>query len=282
MRIRELAEFWRRFSRNRSAVVGLVALSALVLMAALADVLYPGSPLRMAGRPMQWPGSNPAFPLGTDRLGRDITAAIFHGARISLLIGFTAAAFALVVGIIIGALSGFYRGAVEGTLMRLADLVQTIPPFLFALVLVAVMGATVTNVALAIGIASWPPVARIVRAEFMSLREREYVQAGIAAGMSDARLIFSQILPNAIAPVIVLSSVLVATAILTESSLAFLGLTDPNTVSWGTIIGVGRSEIRTAWYISAVPGAVIFITVLALNQVNDGLSDALNPRLKDR
>ena len=282
MRIRELAEFWRRFSRNRSAVVGLVALSALVLMAALADVLYPGSPLRMAGRPMQWPGSNPAFPLGTDRLGRDITAAIFHGARISLLIGFTAAAFALVVGIVIGALSGFYRGAVEGTLMRLADLVQTIPPFLFALVLVAVMGATVTNVALAIGIASWPPVARIVRAEFMSLREREYVQAGIAAGMSDARLIFSQILPNAIAPVIVLSSVLVATAILTESSLAFLGMTDPNTVSWGTIIGVGRSEIRTAWYISAVPGAVIFITVLALNQVNDGLSDALNPRLKDR
>lgn len=282
MRIRGLAEFWRRFSRNRSAVVGLVALSTLVLMAALADVLYPGSPLRMAGRPMQWPGSNPAFPLGTDRLGRDITAAIFHGARISLLIGFTAAAFALVVGIVIGALSGFYRGAVEGTLMRLADLVQTIPPFLFALVLVAVMGATVTNVALAIGIASWPPVARIVRAEFMSLREREYVQAGIAAGMSDARLIFSQILPNAIAPVIVLSSVLVATAILTESSLAFLGLTDPNTVSWGTIIGVGRSEIRTAWYISAVPGAVIFITVLALNQVNDGLSDALNPRLKDR
>ena len=135
MKTRGLAEFWRRFSRNRSAVAGLVALGALVLMAALADVLYPGSALRMAGRPMQWPGSNPAFPLGTDRLGRDITAAIFHGARISLLIGFTAAAFALVVGIVIGALSGFYRGAVEGTLMRLADLVQTIPPFLFALVL---------------------------------------------------------------------------------------------------------------------------------------------------
>lgn len=282
MNARWFAAFWRRFKRNRSAVAGLVVLGVLVLMAIFADMLYPGSPLRMAGRPMQWPGSNSAFPLGTDRLGRDITSAIFHGARISLLIGFTAAAFALVMGIVIGALSGFYRGAVEGTLMRMADLVQTIPPFLLALVLVAVMGATVANVTLAIGIASWPPVARIVRAEFMSLREREYVQAGIAAGMSDARLIFSQILPNAITPVIVLSSVLVATAILTESSLAFLGLTDPNVVSWGTIIGIGRSEIRTAWYISAVPGAVIFLTVLALNQVNDGLNDALNPRLKDR
>lgn len=282
MKTRDLAEFWRRFSRNRSAVVGLVVLAVLILVAALADVVYPGSPLRMVGRPMLWPGANAAFPLGTDRLGRDITAAMFHGARISLLIGFTAAAFALVVGTLIGALSGFYGSYVEGTLMRLADLVQTIPPFLLALVLVAVTGATVANVTFAIGIASWPPVARIVRAEFMALREREYVQAGIAAGMSDARLIFSQILPNAIGPVIVLSSVLVATAILTESSLAFLGLTDPNTVSWGTIIGVGRSEIRTAWYISAVPGAIIFVTVLALNQVNDGLNDALNPRLKDR
>jgi peptide/nickel transport system permease protein len=282
MRRRDLLDFWGRFRRNRSAVVGLVLLVGLVLMAALADVLYPGSPLRMVGRPMQWPGTNPAFPLGTDRLGRDITAAVFHGARISLLIGFTAAAFALVVGIAIGALSGFYRGAVEGVLMRVADLVQTIPPFLLALVLVAIMGATVTNVAFAIGVASWPPVARIVRAEFLSLREREYVQAGIAAGMTDLRLIFSEILPNAVAPVVVLSSVLVATAILTESSLAFLGLTDPNTVSWGTIIGIGRSEIRTAWYISAVPGLVIFVTVLALNQVNDGLNDALNPRLRDR
>ena len=282
MNRRSALEFWQRFSRNRSAVIGLVALFALMLMAALADLLYPGSPLRIAGRPMQWPGVNPAFPLGTDRLGRDITAAIFHGARISLLIGFTAAAFALLAGVVIGALSGFYRGAVEGILMRMADLVQTIPPFLLALVLVAIMGATVPNVALAIGIASWPPVARIVRAEFMALRDREYVQAAIAAGMTDARLIFSQILPNAIAPVVVLSSVLVATAILTESSLAFLGLTDPNTVSWGTIIGIGRSEIRTAWYISAVPGIVIFVTVLALNQVNDGLNDALNPRLRDR
>jgi len=282
MRLRRVTEFWRRFARNRSAVVGLTVLVALLLMAALADILYPGNPLRLVGRPMQWPGSNPAFPFGTDRLGRDITAAIFHGARVSLLIGFTAAAFSLVVGVTIGALSGFYRGVVEAILMRLADLVQTIPPFLLALVLVAIMGATVSNVALAIGIASWPPVARIVRAEFMSLREREFVQAATSAGMSDARLIFSELLPNALAPVTVLSSVLVASAILTESSLAFLGLTDPNTVSWGTIIGMGRSEIRTAWYISAMPGLFIFVTVLALNQIIDGLNDTLNPRLKDR
>jgi peptide/nickel transport system permease protein len=204
MPLRGLQEFWRRFRRNRSAVIGLALLLAIVSMALLADVLYPGSPLRMVARPMQWPFANASYPLGTDRLGRDITAAIFHGARISLLTGITATVFSLLVGIAIGALSGFYRGWVEGVLMRLADLVQTIPPFLFALVLVAITGPNVGNVALAIGAASWPPVARIVRAEFMSLREREFIQAGIAAGMSDGRLILTQILPNALAPVIVM------------------------------------------------------------------------------
>ena len=280
--MRRLKEYWRRFSRNRGALIGLGILAVLLIVAGVADLIYPHSPLKMVARPMQWPGTNMAYPLGTDRLGRDITAGIFHGSRISLLIGLTATAFALVVGIAVGALSGFYRGAVEGVLMRFADLVQTIPPFLMALVLIAVIGPTVANVSLAIAVASWPPVARIVRAEFMTLREREFVQAAVASGMGDLRLILTQILPNALTPVIVLSSVLVATAILTESALAFLGFTDPNVMSWGTIIGIGRSEIRTAWYISAVPGIVILITVLALNQVNEGLNDALNPRLKDR
>jgi peptide/nickel transport system permease protein len=275
-------DFWRRFARNRGAVIGLGVLAVLAIVALSADIFYSHSPLRMVGRPLQWPGTNLSYPLGTDRLGRDITAGIFHGARISLLVGFAAAAFALVFGVSIGALSGFYRGMVDSILMRAADLVQTIPPFLLALVLVAILGPSLPNVVLAIAVSSWPPVARIVRAEFMSLREREFVQAGVAAGMGDGRLILTQILPNAMAPVIVFSSLLVATAILTESALAFLGFTDPNVHSWGSIIGIGRNEIRTAWYIAAVPGVVILATVLALNLVNEGLNDALNPRLRDR
>ncbi|WP_270936240.1 ABC transporter permease [Falsiroseomonas oryzae] len=275
-------DLWRRFARNRGAVAGLVVLGLVVLAAALADLLYGDGPLRMVARPLQWPGTNPAFPLGTDRLGRDIAAGIFHGARISLLVGIMAAAFALAVGVVIGALAGFYRGIVDSLLMRLADLVQTIPPFLLALVLLAILRPSVANVVFAIGVSSWPPVARIVRAEFLSLREREFVQAGIAAGMGDLRLILTQILPNALAPVIVFSSLLVATAILTESALAFLGFTDPNVMSWGTIIGIGRNEIRTAWYIAAIPGMAILLTVLALNLVGEGLNDALNPRLRDR
>ncbi len=274
-------DFWRRFGRNPGAVAGLGVLGLVVAIALTADLFYASGPMRMVGRPLQWPGANLAFPLGTDRLGRDITAGIFHGARISLLVGFTAAAFALAVGVTVGAVSGFYRGAVDSLLMRSADLVQTIPPFLLSLVLVAILGPSLPHVVLAIGVSSWAPVARIVRAEFLSLREREYVEAAIVAGMGDGRLIVTQILPNAMAPVAVFSSLLVASAILTESALAFLGFTDPNTMSWGSIVGIGRNEIRTAWYIAAIPGVVILLTVLALNLVNEGFNDALNPRLKN-
>jgi peptide/nickel transport system permease protein len=277
-----VSDLWRRFARNRGAVGGLVVLALVAAGAILADLLYASGPLRMVARPLQWPGVNPNFPLGTDRLGRDIAAGIFHGARVSLLVGLMAAAFALAIGVAVGALAGFYRGIVDSLLMRLADLVQTIPPFLLALVLLAILQPSVTNVVIAIGVSSWPPVARIVRAEFLSLREREFVQAAVAAGMGDIRLIITQILPNALPPIIVFSSLLVATAILTESALAFLGFTDPNIMSWGTIIGIGRNEIRTAWYISAIPGVAILLTVLALNLVGEGLNDALNPRLRDR
>lgn len=275
-------DFYRRFARNWSGLIGLVFLMLLTAVALAADKLYPGSPLQMAGPPMIWPFSDAAFPLGTDRLGRDLAAQLAHGARISLMIGLSATVFALALGLLVGSLAGYYRGWVDSVVMRFCDLVATVPPFLLALVIVAVLGPSTLKVALAIGVSSWPPIARIVRAECMALREREFVLAAVTAGMSDLRIVLTQVLPNAMTPVIVLSSILVASAILNESSLAFLGFTDPNTVSWGIVIGNGKSELRTAWHIATLPGIVILLTVLALNQVNDALNDALNPQLKDR
>jgi peptide/nickel transport system permease protein len=275
-------DFYRRFSRNWSGLVGLVFLILLTAVALAADKLYPGSPLQMAGQPMIWPFSDAAFPLGTDRLGRDLAAQLAHGARISLMIGLSATVFALLLGLLVGSLAGYFRGWVDSIVMRFCDLVATVPPFLLALVIVAVLGPSTLKVALAIGVSSWPPIARIVRAECLALREREFVLAAVTAGMSDLRIVLTQVLPNAMTPVIVMSSILVASAILNESSLAFLGFTDPNTVSWGIVIGNGKSELRTAWYIVMLPGFVILLTVLALNQVNDALNDALNPQLKDR
>ena len=166
--------------------------------------------------------------------------------------------------------------------MRLTEIVQTIPPFVLTIILVAVFRPSLRTIVIAICVVSWPSVARLVRAEVLSLREREFVQAGVAMGMSDLRLILTQILPNALTPVIVAASLMMATSILLEAGLAFLGLGDPNVVSWGTIIGAGRESIRDAWYICALPGLAIFLAVLGLNLVGEGLNDAFNPRLRGR
>ncbi len=200
----------------------------------------------------------------------------------SLLIGFVATLVAVLAGIAIGALAGYSGGWVDDVLMRLTEMFQTIPPFIFAIVLVAIFQPSVATIVLAIGAVSWPAVARLVRGEVMALRNREFVQACIAIGMNDARIIFRHILPNTLAPVIVTGSLMVATAILTEAGLAFLGLGDPNVMSWGTIIGAGRDVLRTAWYVTAIPGIAILLTVLGINLVGEGLNDALNPRLHQK
>jgi peptide/nickel transport system permease protein len=240
---------------------------------------YPGDPLGLAGRPLQWPGQNPRFPLGTDPSGRDIAAQLFHGARVSLLIGFVATSIAVVIGIAIGALAGFYGGIVDTLLMRVTEAFQTLPNFLLLLVLVAVFGSTMETVTVAIGIVSWPPVARLTRAEFLSLRTRDFVQACRIQGLGDLHLILREVLPNALPPVIVYASVVMAVAILLESALAFLQLSDPNVPSWGNLIGLGRSVLRTEWYVSAIPGVAILLTILGVSLVGQGLNDALNPRL---
>jgi peptide/nickel transport system permease protein len=273
------ADFWRRYRRNRAAVLGLALFCIVIAVALFAPVLYPQDPLRLVGRPRLWPFENPVFLLGTDRLGRDLAALIAHGARVSLLIGFVASLAATVIGCTVGAIAGYYGGWFGDILMRITEIFQTVPSFLLALVLVAILGPGLGSIIVAIAIVTWPGLARLVRAEFLSLREREFVLSCHAVGMSDARIILTQLLPNALPPVIVLSSVVVAVAILVESALAFLGLGDPNVASWGTVIGDGREVLRTAWYISLVPGIAILLTVLAINLVGEGLNGALNPRL---
>lgn len=253
-------------------------LLVVVLAAALASFAYPDDPFQIVGRPFQPPLGE--FPLGTDMLGRDLAAGVLYGARTTLLVGVVATLIASLVGVTIGGLAGYFGGRLDSALMRFTELFQTIPFFLFAILLVAVMGPSIGSVVLAIAVVSWPPMARLVRGEFMSLRNREFVQACVSMGMSHVRIIVLHILPNTVSSIIVTGSLMVASAILIESGLSFLGLSDPNTMSWGFIIGSGRTVLRTAWWICAVPGVAILLTVMAINLVGDGFNDALNPRLR--
>ncbi len=275
-------EIVRRYFKSPSAIVGLALLLVVLIMAATAGWLFPRDPLSLAGRPLVWPGDNARFLLGTDNSGRDIAAQLFHGARISLLIGVVATFIAIAIGIVIGALAGYYGGQVDNILMRFTEAFQTLPNFLLLLILVAVFGSNLTTVTIAIGVVSWPAPARLTRAEFLSLRAREFVQACRTLGMKDRQIIFREILPNALPPVIVYASVVMAVAILLESALAFLRLSDPNVASWGNLIGLGRDVLRVQWYVAAIPGLAILVTVLAVSLVGQGLNDALNPRLKSR
>jgi peptide/nickel transport system permease protein len=274
-----LRDTWQRYQRNRLAVTAAATLIAIVLLAAVGPLLYPSDPFEMVGRPFSRPLEK--FPLGTDVSGRDILAGIIHGARVSLLIATAASLCATLVGVIVGALSGYYGGLIDDVLMRATEFFLTIPSFVLAVVLVAIFSPSIASVTGAIAAVSWPSVARLVRGEFMAQRNRDYVQACFALGMSDWKIIFEQILPNTLSPVVVVTTLMVATAILTESGLSFLGLSDPNVVSWGYMIGVARTVLRVAWWMAAIPGLMIVITVLAINIAGEGLNDALNPRLKE-
>lgn len=272
--------FWRRYRRNRAALLGLGLFALVVLMALTAGLVDPGDPLRRAGVPLTAPFVDPANPLGTDQLGRNILSQLFYGARISLLVGVAATLISILIGVIIGALAGYYGGWIDDLLMRVTEAFQTIPNFVLLLTLVAILGSKIEWITLAIGIVSWTAPARMVRAEFMSLRNREFVDAARNLGVSNTSLIFREILPNALPPIIVYASVIMALAILLESALAFLGLGDPNYASWGNMIGQGRAVLRTAWYCSAIPGIAIVLTVLSFSLLGEGLNDAMNPRQK--
>jgi len=274
-------EFLGTFLRNRGAAVGLAVLALVGVAAASAGMLFPYSPWDMRGAPFMQPGEM-EFLLGSDSLGRDVAAGIAYGARVSLLIGAVSTLVAVLLGITLGAVAGYAGGVVDDAIMRFTEFFQTVPSFMLAVVLVAIFSPSLGSIVAAIAIVSWPPVARVIRAEFLSLRSREFVQAAEVLGRSRTAIIFREILPNALSPIIVLASLMVASAILLESGLSFLGLGDPNMISWGFMIGAGRSVIRMAWWMSVFPGVAIFLTVLALNLVGEGLSDALNPRLARR
>ena len=276
-----MRSFLRAFARNRGAIVGVVILALICVVAALAPVIFPFSPWEMKGAPFAPPGEE-GFLLGSDSLGRDVAADIAYGTQVSLLIGGVSTAAALLLGVVLGAVAGYAGGVVDDAIMRLTEFFQTIPSFVLAVVLVAIFTPSLSSIVFAIAIVSWPPVTRVVRAEFLSLRSREFVQAAEVLGRSRAAIVFREMLPNALSPIIVLGSLMVASAILLESALSFLGLGDPNLMSWGFMIGAGRSVIRLAWWMSVFPGLAIFLTVLALNLVGEGLNDALNPRLARR
>lgn len=272
----------KRFLRNRAATAGAVFLALLVLAAIVGPLLYAVDPWDMMGGPLQWPGETSEFLLGTDMMGRDVLAGMLHGARISLTIGLIATVASLLFGTLVGALGGYYGGLVDSALMRVTEFIQTVPAFLLCIVLVVAFKPSLTTIVAAIAISSWPAVARLVRGEVMSLKQRDFVLAATTVGMTNTRILLTQVLPSALPPVIVMGSLMVATAILVEAGLSFLGLSDPNFMTWGTIIGAGRDALAEAWYLAALPGLAITLTVISLNLVGEGVNDALNPRLRDR
>jgi peptide/nickel transport system permease protein len=253
----------------------------IIVMAITASLLYPEDPFRLVGKPLSKPLTN-GFLLGSDSLGRDVASGIVHGAKTSLLIGFVATLVSVFIGIFFGAFAGYFGGLIDDILMRVTEIFQTIPSFIFAILLVAIMKPSISSIVIAIAVVSWPGVARLVRGEFLAVKNREFVQACHTLGMSDLRIMLWEILPNCLSPIIVVGSLMVATAILIESGLAFLGLGDPNIMSWGFLIGAGRTMLRSAWWVCTFPGVAILITVLAINLIGEGLNDALNPRLKER
>lgn len=266
----------RRVVSNPAGAIGMCLLAGVVALAIAAPWLYPDGPFEMVGPPFSRPFGD--YLLGTDTLGRDIAAGIAYGAQISLIVGAIATLVIVVLGTVVGGIAGYYGGRIDSAVMRVTEFFQTIPTFIGAIVIVAILGPTIVNVIGAIAIVSWAPLARLVRAEVISVKNREFVSACLALGMSDVRIMLVQILPNVFSTIVVAGSLMVATAILFESGLSFLGLGDPNVMTWGFMIGAGRAVIRTAWWMVTIPGLAVLLTVLAINLLGDSLNQALNPR----
>jgi peptide/nickel transport system permease protein len=275
-RFSSLAKMWRRHFKNKAGVLGLILLLLVLLTAIFGPMLYSVSPFELLGRKFTPPGQK--FFLGTDYLGRDVLAGIIQGSRTSLLVGIMAAGMMMTIGIIFGALAGYYGGLLDEVLMRLTEFFQVLPSFILAMVVVTLFKPTLWTIILAISISMWTGTARILRAEFMSIRERDFVTASRALGSKNRRIIFREILPNALPPMIVNASLMVGVAILFEAGLSFLGLADPNIMSWGYMIGSSRTYLRQAWWTVSFPGLAIFVTVLSLSLVGDWLNDFLNPK----
>ena len=264
-----------RRRRPGGGTLGAALLAAFAMVALLAPWIAPGDPLDMVARPLTPPFADPRFPLGTDQLGRDVLAGLVHGARVSMVVGAAAAAAAIGIGMVVGTLAGFAGGRADDALMRVTEAFQTIPTFLLALALVSVLGASAVNVVIAIGLSSWPPTARLVRGEVLRLRSADYVDAARVAGRRPLAIAFLEILPGALQPVVALIGITVGEAILVESALAFLGLSDPNLISWGSMVANGRALLRNAAFLVVFPGIAIAVAVLAVTLAGDGLAARL-------
>ena len=276
-----LLEMAAMFFRNYAAVAGLLLLIAILLFVFVGPLIHSTDPFEMVWAPFSRPGEE-GFLLGTDYLGRDLLAAMMVGGQVSMAIGLSAALISLIIGVSVGAFAGYYGGVVEEALMRFTEFFQVLPTLLFSMVIVALFGASLLTVTLAIGVVSWTAVARVTRSEFLRIREVEYVAAARSGSASDRYLFFRVILPNALPPIIVQANLMVGSAILFEAALSFLGLSDPNVMSWGQVIGSNRPYILDSGYTVAIPGFAIFLTVLAISLIGDGLNDALNPKLRQR
>jgi peptide/nickel transport system permease protein len=274
-------EAWRMFIGNNSAIVGLVIFALVILTTFVGPLIYTVDPFEIVWAPLTGPGEQ-GFLLGTDYLGRDMVAGLLIGGQATLAVGAAAAALTITIGITVGAIAGYYRGWVDEVLMRITEFFQVLPPLLLAMVLVMLFQPTLFTIAFAIGIVSWTSAARLTRAEFMRIRELEYVKAARSISASNARIIWRVILPNAAPPLIVSAALSVGSAILFEAGLSFLGLSDANVMSWGKLIGDNRPVILGAWWPVTFPGIAIFMTVLAVSLIGDGLNDALNPKLRRR
>jgi peptide/nickel transport system permease protein len=271
---------WQRLRHNRMALVGGLIVLVMFLMAGVASLssLDP-SAIDVSQRLLP---PDLRHPLGTDDLGRDVLVRMLYGARISLLVGFVAVGISCLMGIVIGAMAGYYGGWVDALMMRFVDIMLCFPTFFLILAVIAFLNPSIWNIMIVIGLTSWMGVARLIRAEFLSLRQRDFVLAAQALGASDSRLIFRHILPNAMSPVLVSATLGVAGAILTESALSFLGIgVQPPTPSWGNMLITGKQTLGSAWWMSVFPGLAILITVLGYNLLGEGIRDALDPRMKE-
>lgn len=270
----------RLFVRNPSGIAGFVILFGLILASVAGPRLYGVDALDIAGVPFSPPGDDPL--LGTDYLGRDILAGLLYGGRATLTVGLVSAAITILIGVSIGALAGFFGGPVDTVLMKVTEFFQVLPALLFAMVLVTLFGQSLSTIAFAIGVVSWPGAARLTRAEFLRIRGLEFVKAARAAGAGPLYLIGRVILPNAAPPIVVSATLAIGTAILFSSGLSFLGLGDPNVMSWGLMLGQNRAYALDAWWTVALPGAAIFLAVLGVSLLGDAFNDAVNPRLRKR
>lgn len=273
---------WRRFLRHRLAVAGGCLVVILLLMALAADFITPHSPLALeTGRRFIAPFTNPTYVLGTDEMGRDLLSRLMYGGRISLVVGVTAMFATVVTGLVVGLISGFYGGRVDNLLMRFTDTMLSFPQVFLLLVLAAFITPTVMSIALIIGLTSWMEVARIIRAQIKYIKEQDFVVAAFALGASSKRIMFKELLPNAIAPVLVSATLNVANAVLMESYISFLGYgIQPPLASWGNMLTNAQAYFDTATYLAVFPGVMITLTVMGFNFLGDGLRDALDPRLR--